>query len=200
MTYTVGIYLYDEVEVLDFAGPFEVFGTAARVHARQHPQDPPLFIVKTIAATRHLISARGGLQVQPHWQFHDHPHLDILLIPGGVHKHELQKPAVIAWINQTAQSTQITASVCTGAFLLAQAALLRNRRVTTHWEDIDEMQLAFPEVTVVPDQRWIDAGDIVTSAGISAGIDMSLYLVKRLVSVDLAISTARQMEYEWRNL
>jgi transcriptional regulator GlxA family with amidase domain len=111
----------------------------------------------------------------------------------------LARPEVIAWIAGMAREAELTASVCTGALLLAAAGLLDGREATTHWEDVAELQSGWPQVTVRADQRWVDCGDFVTSAGISAGIDMSLHLVERLVSRHLAERTARQMDYAWQD-
>ena len=197
MTITIGIFLFDNVEVLDFAGPFEVFSTASRVKRRLEQEQPPLFDVFTVAEEPRFIRARGGLMVSPGFSFGNHPPIDGLVIPGGVVSAELAKPAVINWIQQTAATSQLTASVCTGAFLLAHAGLLVDKTVTTHWEDIDDLRAKFPDLDVRENARWIDEGKIITSAGISAGIDMSLYLVARLAGEDLAHKTARQMEYDW---
>jgi transcriptional regulator GlxA family with amidase domain len=101
------------------------------------------------------------------------------------------------WINRAASYTQITASVCTGAFLLAKAGVLTTQRVTTHWEDQDDLKSAFPSLDVISNVRWVDEGSVVTSAGISAGIDMSLHLVSRIAGLSLAERTARQMEFDW---
>lgn len=198
MTWTVGIYLFDGVEVLDFAGPFEVFSTAARLDGRREPPHPPIFVVATIGRGSGAIVARGGLRTQPAFGLEDHPPLDVLIVPGGVVDVEMERPGVVDWLRRTADTTTITASVCTGAFLLAQAGLLYGKTATTHWEDIDELRRLFPEVQVVEDRRWVDVGPVVTSAGISAGIDMSLYLVARLAGEELALQTARQMQYDWR--
>ena len=198
MTRTVGIYLFDDVEVLDFAGPFEVFSTASRVHSRLDPQSPVLFEVVTIADEKRMVQARGGLKVMPDFEITTHPHLDVLVIPGGIVTAELKRKQIIEWIARTASKTQITASVCTGAFLLGQAGLLKGKRATTHWEDIDDFHSMFPEIDVQAEVRWVDNGQIVTSAGISAGIDMSLHLVSRLESQDLAVKTAWQMEFDWQ--
>jgi len=198
MTWTIGIYLFDGAEVLDFAGPFEVFSTAARVHGRQEPPSPPPFVVVTVGHGPGPIVARGGLRVQPAFGMQDHPQLDVLIIPGGMIDAELERPEVEAWIRRTAASSTISASVCTGAFLLAQAGLLDGKRATTHWEDLEELQRLFPEVEVVDGERWVDQESIVTSAGVSAGIDMSLHLVTRLEGDELARLTALQMAYVWR--
>lgn len=196
MTRNVGIYLFDEVEVLDFAGPFEVFSTASRVKLRLVPESPKPFEVFTIGRSRALVRARGGLLVQPGYDFDNHPSIDVLVVPGGVVTSELERPAVIDWIKRVARKATITASVCTGAFLLAEAGLLHGKAATTHWEDVPDLQAMFQDVDVQPGERWVEAGDIVTSAGISAGIDMSLHLVARIEGHDLAVKTARQMEYD----
>ena len=198
MTRTVGIYLFDDVEVLDFAGPFEVFSTASRLQSRLDPRSSALFEVVTIADGRRLIHARGGLKIMPDFEITTHPHLDVLIIPGGIVTAELKRERIIDWIARTASTSQLTASVCTGAFLLGQAGLLNGKKATTHWEDIDDLRSMFPEIDVQAEVRWVDIGPIVTSAGISAGIDMSLHLVSRLESQELAIKTARQMEFDWQ--
>ena len=196
---TIGIYLYNNVEVLDFAGPFEVFSIAQRLCA-MGVSDPTnqLFKIVTIAEKEKTITSRGGLQVRPMHSIEYHPHLDVLIVPGGVVTAEMNKQQVLSWLSSTAERADITASVCTGAFLLAQAGLLNGMEVTTHWEDIGELRQSFPELVVKENVRWIDNGHIVTSAGISAGIDMSLHLVGRLAGKDHAEKTARQMEYGWR--
>lgn len=198
MTHNVGIYLFDDVEVLDFAGPFEVFCTASRLKLRLEPKTSKLFDVFTIADTKRTIIARGGLMVQPHFDITNHPAVDLLIIPGGIITNELEKGNIIEWISHTARTSSITASVCTGAFLLGKAGLLYGLPATTHWEDITDLQVMFPDINVQTETRWVDNGLIVTSAGISAGIDMSLHLVARLESNELALRTARQMEFDWK--
>ncbi|RDV27481.1 DJ-1/PfpI family protein [Alteromonas aestuariivivens] len=188
----IGIYIYDNAEVLDFSGPFEVFSTAKRLGA-------PHWQVSLISQAGKCVSARGGFNVTPHFGFHDHPELDVIIVAGGVHEAELLKPDVMHWLQSQNRSTRITASVCTGAFLLAEAGFLDDLKVTTHWEDQAQLQRQFPRLNVVANQSWVSAGKFVTSGGISAGIDMSLYLVSRLVSDELAAATARQMEYRWNH-
>lgn len=199
MTLQIGIYLFDEVEVLDFAGPYEVFSTASRVSLKKQLAPTAPFQVFTIAESLQPVRARAGLVVKPDYQISQHPNLDVLVVPGGVVTTELQRPQVIRWITQIATNTQLTASICTGAFLLAQAGLLQGKTVTTHWEDIDDLRTMFPDLTVQGETRWVDQDKIVTSAGISAGIDMSLHLVERLFSRELAQLTARQMEFDWQS-
>lgn len=197
MALRIAIYIYDDAEVLDIAGPFEVLTTASRVHARQHPQEPPLFSVCLVADAMRLVPARGRFTLQPHYTIHDHPSLDVLVVPGGVHSGEMQRPEISAWIRQVARQAQLTASVCTGAFLLASAGLLDGLQVTTHWEDQQDLQQLFPQLEVLPQRRWVDQGRVVTSAGIAAGIEMSLHLVRRFAGLELAQRTARQIEFPW---
>jgi len=196
---TIGIYLYHNVELLDFAGPFEVFSTAQRLHAMVCG-DPSrrLFDVTTVAEKKEKIIARGGLDVLPMNGIEYHPHLDVLVVPGGVVEAELNKQNVLSWISSTSERADITASVCTGAFLLAQAGLLDGMEVTTHWQHVEELRNSFSQLVVKENTRWVDNGHIVTSAGISAGIDMSLHLVARLAGNEHAVKTARQMEYDWQ--
>lgn len=188
----IGIYIYDDAEVLDFSGPFEVLATASRLS-----EPTGLFNVFLIAQHMRTVSARGGYLVAPHYSFDNHPALDVLIVVGGVHTAELEKPAVIEWVARTAETTELVASVCTGAFLLAQAGVLGGLDATTHWEDQQALAASFPDIHVIRNRRWVDQGKFVTSGGISAGIDMSLHLVSRLASPQLAELTARQMEYDW---
>ena len=198
MTCNVGILVFNDVEVLDFAGPYEVFTTASRVYKReQQPGTPDAFAVFTVGKNGDPVRARAGLSVFPDFGFDNHPHIDLLLIPGGVVTAELDDPEVIRWIAKTAERARLTASICTGAFLLAKTGLLDGKSATTHWEDIADLRAMFPGVTVLEGRRWVDEGTIVSSAGISAGIDMSLHLVERLVDRQLAERTARQMEFDW---
>lgn len=197
MTLTVAIFIFENVEALDFAGPYEVFTTASRMFTRLQPAAAVPFKVITIAESTGPVQARAGMRMLPDHDLQAHPHIDLLIIPGGVVDGELTKPAVIEWIAAQSRHAGITASICTGAFLLAQAGLLGQGPVTTHWEDIDDLQTMFPALTVLKDRRWVDNGVVVTSAGISAGIDMSLHLVERLVDRSLALRTARQMEFDW---
>lgn len=198
MTLQVAVYVYDEVEVLDFAGPYEVFSTASRVHARSRPADPPPFAPFLVAERAGPVRARAGFTVLPHHALRAHPPVDVLVVPGGVHDRELGKSEVIAWIARQHAGARVTASVCTGAFLLAAAGLLDGLEVTTHWEDQADFARAFPGVRVRDGVRWVEHERVVTSAGISAGLDMSLRLVARLAGQELAERTARQMDYDWR--
>ena len=199
MTMSIAIYLFPDAEVLDFAGPYEVFTTASRVFRREYLSRVEPFFVFTVARTAGPVRARAGLVVQPDYTFAGHPPIDVLLIAGGIVTAELEMPEVIAWIAATSARAALTASVCTGAFLLAEAGLLDGRSATTHWEDIPDLQARYPAVNTLAGQRWVDEGSIVTSAGISAGIDMSLHLVERLAGRELALLTARQMDFDWHD-
>ena len=196
---TVGIFVFDDVEVLDFAGPFEVFSTASRMHRRAAATAGDLFRVVLVADEPRVVLARGGLPVTAAHGMRAHPDIDVLVVPGGVVSAEQKRPDVVRWIAATAARARLTASVCTGALLLAAAGLLDGRRATTHWEDADELRRDFPAVRVEEGPRWIDEGALVTSAGISAGIDMSLHLVRRLATAELAVRTARQMDFAWED-
>jgi transcriptional regulator GlxA family with amidase domain len=188
----IGIYIYAKAEVLDFSGPFEVFTTASRVC----PDDEP-FKVLLIGETGQTVSARSGYSVNPNCGFQNHPHIDLLMVVGGYHYDEIKKINVLNWIAEQANRAQYVASVCSGTWLLAEAKVLTNQNVTTHWEDISTLQASYPDLKVHENVRWIDEGNIITSAGISAGIDMSLHLVSKFHSLTLAEQTAKQMEYEW---
>ena len=193
-TLDIAILLFPEVEVLDFAGPFEVFSVASRI-ARDWPQAP--FRVSTVAAQRQPVPARHGLPVLANFSFDERPPVDLLIVPGGIVDQPMGDPATLAWLASATRQAALTASVCTGAFLLAKLGLLDGRTVTTHWEDIPELRSAYPALTVVEDVPYVDEGRIVTSAGISAGITMSLHLVGRILGVAAAQATARQMQYDW---
>lgn len=196
MTKTIGIFVFDEIEVLDLGGPFEVFSVANRVAARDGKEAP--FNVVTISRKADHVEARGGYRFCPTSRFADAPPVDVLVVPGGVVDAECARPEVIDWLRKAHEGAMLTASVCTGAFLLAEMGVLAGLKVTTHWEDIDDLERQHPDLTVVRDRRWVDEGRIVTSGGISAGIDMSLHLVRRLEGESLAVRVARQMEYDWR--
>ena len=196
-TLTVGILLFDDVEVLDFAGPFEVFSVARPVG--QNRDGTQLFAVITIAEKERHIKATGGLQVQPQYTIKNHPPIDILLIPGGFGtRKERENKQLLSWVKAQDKKTKIMTSVCTGAFLLAENKLLNGKQATTHWNSIDWMKQTYPGIDIVSSKRIVDEGHIVTSAGISAGIDMSLHLVARIYSKAVAEWTAKRMEYEWK--
>lgn len=197
---TVAILLFNEIEVLDFAGPFEVFGVADR------RADPKPFRVITVAE-HSPVYARNGLCITPTYLLNDHPKADIVIVPGGGGHHadgtpygsrrELDNPAVLNWIRRTAATAELVLSVCTGSLLLAKAGLLDGLSATTHYLATDSLAQLAPTTTVLPTERYVDNGRIITSAGISAGIDMSLYVVGRLLGDAVASETARYMQYDY---
>ncbi len=190
---TVGILIFPEVEVLDFCGPFEVFASA-----RSADDDERLFEVSIVSQTDDIVPCRGGLLVKPHLDFASSPNFDLIVIPGGFGtRTEKDNPAVIDWIRTQNESTEITTSVCTGSLLLAASGLIDDQPVTTHWAAFDELLGHFPHLRLQRDRRVIDNGHIVTSAGVSAGIDMALAIVARLHGRKTAEETARGMEYDW---
>lgn len=198
MTLRVRILAYDGVEALDFAGPFEVFTTASRVSLRMNPGAPAPFEVASVAlGANEPVQARAGLRLLADHDLAANPMADLLVVPGGVVDAPMASPATLRWIADCAAGAQLVASVCTGVFLLAKSGVAVREAVTTHWEDIADLREQFPLLDVRENERWVDSGRIVSSAGISAGIDMSLYLVERLAGRPLAERTARQMDYAW---
>ena len=188
----VGILIFNEAEVLDIAGPFETFSIAANETGIK------VFNVKTVAETKKIIHARNGLKIEPDYSFDDAPNFDILIVPGGYGAEEIEihNEILLNWIKEQANVVEILASVCTGAFLLAKAGLLDGKKATTHWIDIDRFDKEFANVCVQRDIKFIDEGSIITSAGISAGINMSFHIIKRLLGIEIAKKTAKRMEYD----
>ena len=193
---TVGILIFDEVEVLDFCGPFEVFSVSRPDGIKN--DEARLFQVFTVAEKNETVRCRGGLLVEPHYTLENAPPLDIVIVPGGQGtRRERHNPKLLDWVEAQNEQTELTLSVCTGAFLLAERGLLDGKKATTHWGSVEFMRETYPQVEMLGEVRYVDEGRIVTSAGISAGIDMSLHVVERLHGQAIAAWTARRMEYEW---
>ncbi|NWG19955.1 MAG: DJ-1/PfpI family protein [Chloroflexi bacterium] len=191
---TVAILVFDDVELLDFAGPFEVFSSARNLTG-DHER---LMEVFAVAETAVPVHCRNGLVVLPAHTLESCPPIDLLIVPGGAGVGPaLERSSLIDWLRARAQEVELTVSVCTGSFLLAQAGLLAGRQATTHWESIGDLRERYPEVQVVEDQRWVDSGEIVTAAGVSAGIDVALHVVRRLYGADVARATALGIEYDY---
>jgi transcriptional regulator GlxA family with amidase domain len=193
----VAILAFDGVEALDLAGPYEVFTTASRMALRADPSAAPPFVVGCVARTRDAIRARAGMAIVPTHGFSDAPLVDVLIVPGGVVDAAMTCQATLNWIASVHPDTQLTASVCTGAFLLAASGVLNGGPVTTHWEDQADLARQFPALDVRSGARRVAQGKLITSGGISAGIDMGLHIVSRLCSEALALRTAKQMEFQW---
>jgi transcriptional regulator GlxA family with amidase domain len=191
-TRTLAILIFNEVEVLDFCGPFEVFSVAARF------AEPPAFEVHTVAERSGPVLTRGGLSVNPHRLLAECPRPDVLLVPGGKGtRREMHNPAIVEWVKGAANTAELVLSVCTGALVLAKAGLLDGLAATTHHGAIGLLHEVAPNTTVHADRRVVDNGRVVCSAGIAAGIDMSLHIVARLMGADAAQRTALHMEYPW---
>lgn len=193
MTRNVAMLIFDEVEVLDFCGPFEVFGVAGLRSTGERP-----FYVYTIAEKSEPVSARNGLSINPNFTLADCPQPDILLVPGGWGtRRVIHNEALVNWVREQAGHVELVLSVCTGALVLAKAGLLEGLSATTHFQALNELRDLAPNTTLCLDQRYVDNGQVVLSAGISAGIDMSLYVVARLLGEEQANETARYMQYDY---
>jgi transcriptional regulator GlxA family with amidase domain len=193
----VGILIFDDVEVLDFAGPFEVFSRTRLepgVESRKSDASAP-FTVFTVAAAPGLVRATGGLEVMPHFTFATAPRIDLVVVPGGFGTRRLLgDEATLQWIQSVAADSRLVTSVCSGALLLAKTGLLQGKRATTHWGALDLLASLDPSITVDREARVAGTGPI-TSAGVSAGIDMALSVVESLHGKAVANETAHYIEF-----
>ena len=193
----VGILVFPDVEVLDFCGPFEVF-SVARLNEQNRAEELSPFEVVLVASNRDIIRTTGGMRVQPDHDLASCPRLDILVVPGGRGtRREVDNERLVNWIRSQAVNLELLTSVCTGSFLLGQAGLIDNRRATTHWSSLERLRTTFPAVRVEDHLHVVEDGNIITSAGISAGIDMALRIVARIHGEEVARATARYMEYSY---
>jgi transcriptional regulator GlxA family with amidase domain len=193
----VGIVLFEDIEVLDFCGPFEVF-CATRLNEDKRREEPSPFEVCLVAEYAGPVTTAGNMKVTPHYTFENCPALHILVVPGGWGtRKELKNPTMLEWLRERAGEVETLTSVCTGSMLLGFAGLLNGRHATTHWRSLNWMRDAFPEVTVEFQKHVVEDGNLVTSAGISAGIDMALMVVARYFGEKIARETARHMEYPY---
>lgn len=184
------ILIFEDVEVLDFAGPFEVFSVTNELN------NYSLLNVYTVAREKTPVIARNGLSVNPDYSIDNAPHPDILIVPGGSGTRPiLQQQDILTWIKQSAEGADKVLSVCTGALLLAKAGLLNGLKSTTHHSAFDLLGELEPQTEVVRDVRFVDNGKVITAAGISAGIDMSLQVIEMFYGTDAAQRTAAYMEY-----
>jgi len=193
MTMSIGLFCFPEMEMLDYAGPYQVFTTASRLASGD---TYGLFHLASIGTSSDPVRVRGGATLLPETTITDHPELDCLIIPGGRAgvDAQIRQGDAVPWISAQASVVPIIASVCTGAFLLAQTGLLDGLEATTHSDHVNDFRHSFPALDVVESRRWVDSGHFVTSAGLSTGIDMALHLVERLASRDLAVATAHALE------
>jgi transcriptional regulator GlxA family with amidase domain len=191
-TQKIGIVAFNQAEVLDVMGPFEVFSVAGRLST------PAKFQVSLIADNETKeVNLRHNLNIQTKYSIFENPQVDLIVVAGGITQDAEKNSDLLSWLKLSHESGKIIASICTGAFILAEAGILTSGDVTTHWEDQEELSRRFPNLQVISDARWIRNSHAFTSGGISAGIDLSLHLVEILSSRDLAIKTAKQMEYRW---
>jgi transcriptional regulator GlxA family with amidase domain len=189
MGITTGILLFDDAEELDFAGPWEVFTQAARKQQGDR--------VATIAPQPGPVRCAKGLRVIPDHAFADAPALDVVLVPGGQGtRREVDNPVMIDWLRKTAARARFVTSVCTGSLLLAGAGLADGKRITTHWAFVETLRKRSGGASVVDGPRYVRDGNLVTSAGVSAGIDMALWLVGQLYDVTHARGVQRVMQYD----
>jgi len=196
-TLSVGIVIFDDVEVLDFCGPFEVF-SVTRLDGGEDAETNAPCTVYLVAESDGEVLTVGGMRVLPHARFDRCPSLDVLVVPGGWGtRAQLGNEAMIRFLQDRAAKVSLLTSVCTGSLLLAKAGLLEGRKATTHWQVLDLMEQMFPGVSVERNLHVVEDGDIVTSAGISAGIDMALRVVARQFGESVARQTAKQMEYPY---
>ncbi len=194
--WSVGILIFDGVEVLDFAGPFEVFSRTRLVPGldSRRSEDSAPFEVFTVGKTRETVHATGDLLVVPHCSFADAPKIDLLVVPGGFGTRPLMDDApTLDWIRTVAASSRKVTSVCSGALLLTKAGLLDGKRATTHWGALDLLE-SLGGVRVDRESRVVDDG-VITSAGVASGIDMSFYVVEQLFGRAVADETAKYIEY-----
>jgi transcriptional regulator GlxA family with amidase domain len=195
MTRTVGILIFDDVEELDFTGPYEVFGMANEVATRMG--NPPPFDLKLVAERDGPVRCAHGLKVLPDITMAACDKLDIVLVPGGQGtRREVHNPAMLTWIAAIAAGAEWTTSVCTGALLMCAAGPARGKRVTTHWAFIEMLRARGEAGEVVADSRYVRDGNLVSAAGVSAGIDMSLWLMGTLFGAEFARHVRRAMEYD----
>ena len=188
MATTTGILLFDDVEELDFAGPWEVLTAAAQLDQESR--------VVTIAQHDRPVRCAKGLRVLRDHGFEDAPPLDVILVPGGQGtRREVENPALIEWIRKAGARCLWVTSVCTGALLLHEAGFARGKRVTTHWGFVEALR-GRGDVTVVENVRYVRDGNLVTAAGISAGIDMALWLVGQLHDPAFARRVQRTIQYD----
>lgn len=191
----VGIVLFNDIEVLDFCGPFEVF-SATRLNEEKRRDEPSPFEVSLVAETLSDVITTGGMKVIPQYSFENCPRIDILVVPGGWGtRKELNNSVMLEWLRTQAAEVETLTSVCTGSMLLGFAGLIDGLHATTHWRSLDWMRDSFPEVIVEYGQHVVADGRVFTSAGISAGIDMALKVVARYFGEDVAQATAAHMEY-----
>jgi transcriptional regulator GlxA family with amidase domain len=193
----IGIVVFEQVDLLDVGGPYEVLLTASRLVERDGGEPP--FEVLTLGLSREPVEAYGGLRLSPQAMLAEAGRLDVLVVPGAVRVDEvLADTRLVEAVGAAARDASVVASVCTGAFVLQSLGFLDGRPWTTHWEDVEDLEARTGRAGAGQAWvRWVDAGEVVTAGGLSSGIAMALHLVDRFAGRDLALRTARQIEYNW---
>jgi transcriptional regulator GlxA family with amidase domain len=194
--YNVGIFLFKDVELLDYAGPYEVFSVTSELNEHR------LFKVFTISEDGAAVRSVNGLQALPDYSFVNHPPIDILVVPGGIGTRAAYKnDTVLDWIKGVSANAQIVMSVCSGARILGAVGLLDGQEAVTHHSVAGHLRETAQGAIVVDDKRYTDNGKVMTSGGISAGIDLALHIVTKLYGQEIANKTIKYMEYgDWRSL
>jgi transcriptional regulator GlxA family with amidase domain len=219
-THNVGILIFDNVEVLDFSGPFEAFNAANEIlrpsHVRrgdgERSDNDRLFKVFTVAENEDMVMAKFGYYVKPHFSINNSPDIDILVIPGGEgRKVQMNNPVITGWVKNVFDKLEILLTVCTGVFIAGKSGVLNVKQATTHHGSYDEFEKTFPGIELVKNVKFVDNGiphpnppqrggknvNIITAGGISAGINASLYVIDKLVSNEHGKKTAAHMEYDY---
>ncbi|WP_418180904.1 DJ-1/PfpI family protein [Aliarcobacter lanthieri] len=197
MQKVVGIFVFDDIEVLDFCGPFEVL-SVTRLDETKRLETLSPFDVKLISIKKEVIFTKGNMKIIPDFDFEDCPKLDILIVPGGMGTRKLMyDEKVLEFVKQKSKEVELLSSVCTGSLILANAKLLEGVQATTHWKSLQRMEEEFKNVKVCRDKHFVEDKNIISSAGISAGIDMALYIVKRYFGEEVSRTTAKHMEYSY---
>ena len=191
---TFGLVMFPNAEELDFVGPWEVFTVSSMIRNKGTLPEGDVF---TIAETEAPVRCNKGMRMVPDFTFENAPLPDIVLVPGGMGtRREVENATMISWIRKSAAHAKWTTSVCTGALLLAEAGLLEGKPATTHWGFIEGLREHGKTGEVKENIRYVRAGNVLTAAGVSAGIDMALWLVGELFGADHARETQRYMEYD----
>nr|WP_278335345.1 DJ-1/PfpI family protein [Clostridium oryzae] len=188
----IAVLVFNDVELMDFCGPYDVFSMANKV------KNDKGFNIFTVSEKKGMVMTQNGLSINSDYSIYDCPQIDMLIIPGGQgSRTEMSNEKLLNWINGYYPKLKMVLSVCTGALLLANCGLLNGLRATTHHNAVDLLRRISPNTTIVTNKRFIDNGKIVLSAGVSSGIDMSLYVLEKLLGEQLVLKVKENMEYDW---
>ena len=186
----VGFIIYENMEILDFTGPYDVFATASQL------SEKPCFNTVSISKDGKSVKEKFGLKIKPECSFDNCPDIDILIVPGGPgSRKKITKKKFLKFIAKRGKTSELVFSVCTGALIVAAAGLLKGCKATTHYLHMDLLKKLEPDLEIVDDRRFVDNQKIITSAGVTSGIDAALYVVKKLEGKELALKVAAHLEY-----